>query len=196
MADVDRAELIRLMVGREISAIFPEARRADRRGRAGVARPGSRRCGCPRCHAFACARGEILGLAGLVGSGRTELARDALRPDARRSRARSCCAASRCASTSPADAIALGIGYVPEDRRQHGVVLEMPIAANTSLANLRRGFAARPDRRRPRARPRRRLRGAAADQDAVDLRRGGHRSPAAISRRSRWRAGWRSSPRC
>ena len=37
---------------------------------------------------------------------------------------------------SPADAIRLGIGYVPEDRRQHGVVLEMPIAANTSLASL------------------------------------------------------------
>jgi rhamnose transport system ATP-binding protein len=37
---------------------------------------------------------------------------------------------------SPADAIRLGIGYVPEDRRQHGVVLEMPIAHNTSLASL------------------------------------------------------------
>jgi rhamnose transport system ATP-binding protein len=37
---------------------------------------------------------------------------------------------------SPADAIDCGIAYVPEDRRQHGVVLEMSIAANTSLANL------------------------------------------------------------
>jgi rhamnose transport system ATP-binding protein len=38
---------------------------------------------------------------------------------------------------SPADAIALGIGYVPEDRRQHGVVLQMPVAANATLATLR-----------------------------------------------------------
>jgi len=37
---------------------------------------------------------------------------------------------------SPADAIRLGIGYVPEDRRQHGVILEMGIAMNISLANL------------------------------------------------------------
>jgi rhamnose transport system ATP-binding protein len=39
---------------------------------------------------------------------------------------------------SPEDAIRLGIGYVPEDRRQHGVILEMPIAANVSLANMKR----------------------------------------------------------
>ena len=37
---------------------------------------------------------------------------------------------------SPAGAIRMKLGYVPEDRRQHGVVMEMPIAANTSLANL------------------------------------------------------------
>src|SRR4029078_3529113 len=36
----------------------------------------------------------------------------------------------------PADAIRLGIGYVPEDRRQHGVVLDMSVAANTSVASL------------------------------------------------------------
>ena len=38
---------------------------------------------------------------------------------------------------SPARAIALGIGYLPEDRRQHGLVLEMSVAANSSLANLK-----------------------------------------------------------
>jgi rhamnose transport system ATP-binding protein len=38
--------------------------------------------------------------------------------------------------SSPAQAIRLGIGYVPEDRRQHGVILEMSIAENASLANL------------------------------------------------------------
>ena len=39
--------------------------------------------------------------------------------------------------TSPKQAIDLGIGYVPEDRRRHGVVLELPVASNTSLASLK-----------------------------------------------------------
>ena len=42
---------------------------------------------------------------------------------------------------SPAEAIRLGIGYVPEDRRRHGVILEMPIAANISLASFENGRA-------------------------------------------------------
>src|SRR6185503_14946115 len=79
--------------------------------------------------------GEILGLAGLVGSGRTQLAGTlfGLTPrDAGEIRMRG----RAIQVNSPADAIALGIGYVPEDRRQHGVVLEMAVAANTSLASL------------------------------------------------------------
>jgi rhamnose transport system ATP-binding protein len=81
-------------------------------------------------------RGEILGLAGLVGSGRTQLAEAVfgLAPvDSGEIRVHG--QAHRI--TSPADAIRAGIGYVPEDRRRHGVVLEMSIAANTSLASLR-----------------------------------------------------------
>jgi rhamnose transport system ATP-binding protein len=126
MREVDRAELIRLMVGREISAIFPKRVVPigdvvlETRGLRGVS--------------LSVRAGEILGIAGLVGSGRTEFA-EALFGLARaegevRLRGR----AVRIAS--PADAIRLGIGYVPEDRRQHGVVLEMPIAANASLASL------------------------------------------------------------
>ena len=49
---------------------------------------------------------------------------------------------------SPSQAIRHGIGYVPEDRRQHGVVLEMPVAANTSLASLGRRLVAGLDRSR------------------------------------------------
>ena len=80
-------------------------------------------------------RGEILGLAGLVGSGRTELAEIVfgLRPaDAGTIRIDG----QTVRITSPADAIARGIAYVPEDRRRHGVVLDMSIAANTTLASL------------------------------------------------------------
>jgi len=79
--------------------------------------------------------GEIVGLAGLVGSGRTELAETlfGLRPAAGveiRLRGQPVRIAS------PADAIRHGIAYLPEDRRRHGVVAEMPITANTSLASL------------------------------------------------------------
>ncbi len=80
--------------------------------------------------------GEILGLAGLVGAGRTELARVlfGLTPaDAGEIRLRG----QAVAIDSPARAVALGIAYVPEDRRRHGVILDMTTAANTTLATLR-----------------------------------------------------------
>jgi rhamnose transport system ATP-binding protein len=128
IGEADRAELIRLMVGRELSAVFPKRDVPigdvvlELRGLRGVS--------------LAIRRGEILGLAGLVGSGRTELAETifGLRPDDRGEILLRGCPVR---IGSPAEAIAMGIGYVPEDRRHHGVVLEMPIAANTSLATLR-----------------------------------------------------------
>jgi rhamnose transport system ATP-binding protein len=122
IAEAGRAELIRLMVGREVSAIFPK--RDVPIGEVALEAGG-----------LAVRSGEILGVAGLVGSGRTELAEAifGLRPGPGEIRLRG----RRVRIDSPADAIRLGIGYVPEDRRQHGVVLEMPIAANASLASLR-----------------------------------------------------------
>jgi rhamnose transport system ATP-binding protein len=84
---------------------------------------------------FSVRRGEILGLAGLVGAGRTQLAETlfGLTPaDGGEILLRG--RAVRIAS--PPDAIELKIGYLPEDRRQHGVVLEMAVAANASMASL------------------------------------------------------------
>ena len=82
---------------------------------------------------------EIVGLAGLVGAGRTELARvlfgitpadtgEILLND------------QRLDIRSPQEAVAHGIAYVPEDRRRHGVILEMPVAANMTMAILSRIF--------------------------------------------------------
>jgi rhamnose transport system ATP-binding protein len=85
---------------------------------------------------FSVRRGEVLGLAGLVGSGRTEVAEIlfGLRPaDAGDIWINGATARI----TSPSQAIALGLGYVPEDRRQHGVVLDMSVASNTTLASLK-----------------------------------------------------------
>ena len=134
MKDVDRAELIRLMVGRELSAVFPK--RAVPIGEIALqaVHLGSRAAGIHDI-TFEVRRGEILGIAGLVGSGRTQLAETlfGLTPaDSGEVRL----GGSAFHIASPAEAIRRGIGYVPEDRRQHGVVLEMPIMANVSLANL------------------------------------------------------------
>src|SRR6185369_4649174 len=77
--------------------------------------------------------GEVLGLAGLVGAGRTELARIlfGITPaDSGKIFLRG----QPIQINSPQEAIGMGIGYVPEDRRRHGVILDMPIAANMTLA--------------------------------------------------------------
>ena len=133
-SEVTRADLIRMMVGRELAAVFPK--RDVAAGDLALEARGltNRRSGVHDV-SFSVRRGEILGIAGLVGSGRTQVAETVfgLTPaDAGEIRVNG----RSVRIQSPADAIALGIGYVPEDRRQHGVVLEMSIAANASLANL------------------------------------------------------------
>jgi rhamnose transport system ATP-binding protein len=135
MAEVNRAALIRMMVGRELSAVFPKTEvpigeivlelRGVRCARAGV-----------NGVSFSVRAGEILGLAGLVGAGRTETARVlfGLTPA---DSGEILLNGEPVAIDSPRQAVALGIAYVPEDRRRHGVVLEMTVASNTTLATLR-----------------------------------------------------------
>ena len=133
-ASLDRSRLIRLMVGRDLSTVFPK--RDVAMGDVVLEVRGlSHRPSGVHDVTFGVRRGEILGLGGLVGSGRTELAEVlfGLRPaDGGGIRVNG----SDVRIASPADAIAHGIGYVPEDRRHHGVVLEMSIVANASLASL------------------------------------------------------------
>jgi rhamnose transport system ATP-binding protein len=134
MAEVDRHELIRLMVGREVSAVFPK--RAVKLGEAvlELRHLGSRVASVSDINLTVYA-GEIVGLAGLVGAGRTELARTifGLTPaDAGEILLRG----QAETINSPAQAIARGIAYLPEDRRRHGVILEMAISANIGLASL------------------------------------------------------------
>lgn len=135
MADVDRQKLIRLMVGRELSAVFPkqEVALGDT-----VLEVHNLICheADIRDISFSIRAGEILGFAGLVGAGRTELARTlfGLTPaDSGEIHLRG----QAVKITSPAQAAELGIAYVPEDRRRHGVILQLPIATNITLASLR-----------------------------------------------------------
>lgn len=132
---VDRSELIQLMVGREVNVVFPKRDVAQGGVMLALRGVSSRRAGVSNV-SLEVRKGEILGLAGLVGSGRTQLAETifGLTP----ADSGEIVISGQCVSVaSPRDAIRYGIGYVPEDRRKHGVILEMPIAANTSLADLR-----------------------------------------------------------
>ena len=135
MDEVSRGDLIRMMVGRELSAVFPKTFVEPGEVVLEVRGLGCRAAGV-RDVSLNVRAGEILGLAGLVGAGRTELARVlfGLTPaDTGEVRLRG----RAVAIDSPTRAVALGIAYVPEDRRRHGVILEMPTAANTTLATLR-----------------------------------------------------------
>jgi rhamnose transport system ATP-binding protein len=134
--EVSRAELIRMMVGREVSSLYPKVPTE-----AGGVVLEARNLGCRVSGvngvSLTVRAGEILGLAGLVGAGRTELARVlfGLTPA---DRGEILLRGKPVRIDSPAAAVALGIAYVPEDRRRHGVILEMPVSANVSLAVLRR----------------------------------------------------------
>ena len=126
------AELIRLMVGREVTSIYPPSESAP--GEVVLALRG---VGCSgagvRDVNLEVRAGEVVGVAGLVGAGRTELARVlfGLTPaDAGEIRL----GGRPVTLTSPQDAVAQGIAYVPEDRRRHGVILELPIAHNMTMA--------------------------------------------------------------
>ncbi|HEU4433593.1 MAG TPA: sugar ABC transporter ATP-binding protein [Pyrinomonadaceae bacterium] len=136
MAQTDRQELIRLMVGRELSAIFPK--RQVERGDVALELRGvsSRATGLTNIDLMV-HRGEIVTLAGLVGAGRTELARIIFgldHADSGEIRVHG----SPVRLRTPTDAVDCGIAYVPEDRRRQGVILEMPVGANITLASLRK----------------------------------------------------------
>jgi rhamnose transport system ATP-binding protein len=131
---LDRSELMRTMVGRAMTEVFPK--RSIEAGAVALELRGlaNRAVGLHDI-SLSVRRGEVLGVAGLVGSGRTELAETlfGLHPaDAGEILVHG----EPVRIGSPAQAIDLGIAYVPEDRRQHGVVLEMPLTANTTLASL------------------------------------------------------------
>ncbi len=129
---LNETELIRMMVGREVAAIYPPSESAP--GGVVVSLRGVG-CAATGVHGIdlEVRAGEIVGLAGLVGAGRTELARIlfGLTPaDA----GEIMLSGQRVCLGDPRAAIARGIAYVPEDRRRHGVILAMPIGANTTMA--------------------------------------------------------------
>ena len=136
IANVTEEQIIRMMVGREVTDIYE---RIDRESTADVILEveGLSSHGVIEDISFKLYRGEILGLAGLVGAGRTELAeaifgvrptdRGTVRLDGREITIR-----------RPAQAIQHGIGFVPEDRKAQGLFLRMSVGANIVMALLER----------------------------------------------------------
>lgn len=130
------ADLIRYMVGRDVT-LFPPAATAP--GEVLLEVTGLTRSNVFRDVSFQVRAGEIVGFAGLVGAGRTEVARVLFGIDAADSgevRLRGRPIAFR----SPGQAVRAGVAYVPEDRHQQGLVLDFPIASNVSLPILPRLF--------------------------------------------------------
>ncbi|MFC4166288.1 sugar ABC transporter ATP-binding protein [Teichococcus aestuarii] len=132
--EIGHAAMIRLMIGRELRALYTPPRRAP--GPGGLKAEGLVTEAFPLARADLEIRaGEILGLAGLVGAGRTSLARALFGLDPPRG-GRVLLDGRPLRLASPRDAVRAGLYLVPEDRKAAGLVLSMPIAENVSLASL------------------------------------------------------------
>jgi ABC-type sugar transport system ATPase subunit len=133
LKEVSRDDLIRLMVGRSISNLFPKL--DVKAGEVVLKVENLSHTGIFENISFELRKGEILGMAGLVGAGRTDVARaifgvepatsGTIQVNGREVR-----------MTSPQQAIRLGLAYVPEDRQLHGLIPPMNITSNISLPML------------------------------------------------------------
>jgi len=134
--DVDDAGLIRHMVGRDVeyTRVPPAARPASEPL---LELHGLGRRGAFEGVTFTLRRGEILGLAGLVGAGRTEVARCIAGAD-RFDAGEMVLAGGRYRPSSPREAIARGVVYLPEDRKTQGLVLGLKVRENVTLPTLSR----------------------------------------------------------
>jgi len=143
LTDLGRDDIVRMMVGRAASerskrpavAGGREALRVEALSLAHPSRPGGF---VFRDVSFSARHGEVLGLFGLMGAGRTELLETLFGLHASDSSGRLFVDGRAVDIRSPGDAIALGIGLAPEDRKSEGLVLGMSVAENISLACLSR----------------------------------------------------------
>lgn len=133
MRDVTRDDLIRLMVGRAITNLFPK--QEVEAGEVVLSVEHLTREGAFSDISFELRRGEILGMAGLVGAGRTNVARALFGAEPATS-GKIQVEGREVVITSPRQAIALGLAYVPEDRQLHGLIPAMNIISNISLPTL------------------------------------------------------------
>ena len=142
-SQLNRSRLVSLMVGRELAEDFPKRKPCSSE----VVLDVQDISGNGVEHiSFQLHKSEILGLAGLVGSGRTELAK-VLYGAAKKTSGQIVCNGTSLHIHTTTEAIRAGIGLIPEDRKGEGVFLEFPIDWNISLISIkalcRRGFVQR-----------------------------------------------------
>jgi ribose transport system ATP-binding protein len=133
-ADTSVDEIVSLMVGRSMDEKFPPRQRAP---------TGEVILSVRDLHikdvfgpvSFDLRRGEVLGFSGLIGAGRTELARAVFGADPVDGGSVSLCG-RELGIRSPRDAIAHGIAYLSEDRKAQGLAIDMTVAQNITLANM------------------------------------------------------------
>jgi ribose transport system ATP-binding protein len=127
--------VVQEMIGKSTSTLYSRDRSVTLGSSGGVEVRDYSRAGIVDHVSFSVRRGEIFGIGGLVGAGRTELARMIFGIDARDSGSL-VFDGRELTPTSPFDAIRKGIGYLTEDRKDNGLVLGRPIFENISLARF------------------------------------------------------------
>ena len=132
-ADVPEKELVRLMVGRDITNQFPHGNRHQ--GKELLKVEGLTRKGAIEDVSFSVHAGEVVGLAGLVGAGRTEVLRAIFGADTYDSGSVTV-DGKVIPKANIAGSIAAGLGLVPEDRRVQGLILEASVADNLGISTL------------------------------------------------------------
>ena len=130
LANVTTDELIQMMVGRKLDDLFPK--QDVERGEVVLEVENLSANGAFQDISFKLHAGEILGMSGLVGAGRTDVACSifGVKPA---TAGRITVRGEQVTIANPQKAMALGISYVPEDRKNHGLVLPMPIGDNITL---------------------------------------------------------------
>jgi rhamnose transport system ATP-binding protein len=143
---ITESELIKMMVGREMQLAgsgHERSRRREAADSAGELVLSLKNVSCAasgiRDVSLDVRAGEIIGLTGLIGAGRTELAR-VLFGITPADSGEMLLNGQHAVISSPRDAVNQGLAYLPEDRRRHGIILEMPLAANMTMAVHQRIF--------------------------------------------------------
>ncbi len=140
-AAIDAKTVIARMVGRDVAEIFPERRAQasevvfEARG-VTVEDPNVRGKVLVNDVSFSVRRGEVLGVAGLVGAGRSELMMAVFGAHPGRKRGEFAIGGVPIRIDRPVDAIRHGIGFVTEDRKRYGLLMDQAIVSNLSLAAL------------------------------------------------------------
>jgi ribose transport system ATP-binding protein len=131
------SEIVRLMVGRNVGTAYRHSF-CDRPGEVALDVSNLAAVSGVRARRLVVRTGEIVGLAGLVGSGRTELARALFGAD--RLVAGSVRLGGRPIRPAPAASVRSGVGFLPEDRKAQGLALDRSVQDNLLIAGLRRLF--------------------------------------------------------